>query len=800
MGERRSQGGSGTSRRSRAVVCLLAAVVLAVLAVLSAAPAHAVVRGDILGCNNDDAPLPASPQGPASMAVRVTKAPKDADPFTDPQVSIESVYGTTPQFFTYDNGCTGQFMAGAGTALANIVVEVTGLLPNWTHALLHSVLAPGSWLHDLERPVVAALAATRSGVWTPWLPVVVLAVAVVVFLRARHGRLAGSVSAAAWALLVLVVASWVMNYPVAAVHGVDAGVQEATKLIATGFDGRHHSRDESADAVMDHQMDQVVRSTQYRTWLTGTFGDPESGTAKTYGPRLFDATHFTWDEHAAYAKDPTGKGKKIVEAKAAAFKQIAEKVKSDDPRAYEYLQGGKWSQRIVAALLNGVMVLVVCGFLLVAGVSILLAYALIRLLVPFAPVAGVLFMVDHTRDLAVGMLKKVVGPLVMGPVCLLLGLVLLRFDTAVLAASTWFPVKLGVLGCLAVVAWMLARPDAYSLGLLRRGVGYGVGLLGALRGAHREVHHQPAIRRLEAGPTATALPRAGGASTAGRAYMPGVDDRPALGFSPPAPSVAPPPIALPAGPTDTPVRALTTPVSAASTGQYAEPIGPVPRRDARKQFPPPPTEHRVMEPPLGVRTRFDYTGREPNTAYEVDGRGIFYTDDDGTVVHAETEYGGRRYPNPDLNDPEPNMTYVVNGVHAYMTDEYGRPTKAVDPQPAPTPAFRSRTIQSKVGQAGGDGYTGGHLIMNQHGGGRERINIVAQLAEMNQAGTLRFGSIPNSYFNFERFLNAEVSAGKDVYVTLYVEYIDEQTRTPRLITAEYTIDGVTESEDFPNVR
>lgn len=805
VGERRSQGGSGTSRRSRAVVCLLAAVVLAVLAVLSAAPAHAVVRGDILGCNNDDAPLPASPQGPASMAVRVTKAPADADPFTDPQVSIESVYGTTPQFFTYDNGCTGQFMAGAGTALANIVVEVTGLLPNWTHALLHSVLAPGSWLHDLERPVVAALAATRSGVWTPWLPVVVLAVAVVVFLRARHGRLAGSVSAAAWALLVLVVASWVMNYPVAAVHGVDAGVQEATKLIATGFDGRHHARDESADAVMDHQMDQVVRSTQYRTWLTGTFGDPESGTAKTYGPRLFDATHFTWDEHAAYAKDPTGKGKKIVEAKAAAFKQIAEKVKSDDPRAYEYLQGGKWSQRIVAALLNGVMVLVVCGFLLVAGVSILLAYALIRLLVPFAPVAGVLFMVDHTRDLAVGMLKKVVGPLVMGPVCLLLGLVLLRFDTAILAASTWFPVKLGVLGCLAVVAWMLARPDAYSLGLLRRGVGYGVGLLGALRREHREVHHEPVIRRLEAGPTATALPRAGGPSRAGRAYMPGVDDRPALGFSPPPPSVAPPPIALPAGPTDTPVRALTTPASATPVKpQYGWPIGPHPLIRASEKYPPPTVTQTIATKPLGPRTRFPPKGLdlEPHTAYEVPSRGTYYTDDTSEVVHVEALPGTTGNLNWDLNFPAPGVTYVVSDRFRYDTDRETRTVRSIDVQVARGDAPRSPSIQSSVGKAAGPGYDGGHLQQNAHAGIPERINIVAQLQEMNRSGTTEFGSIPNSFYKFEAELRDMVSSGRNVSVDLRIRYPkDSDSRTPTMISAVYTVDGgPPRRRNFENVR
>lgn len=425
-------------------------------------------------CNNLDAPIPASPHGFGSFVVEldIDRAGRSADPFAaDHPASIESVYGTSPQWFTYDNGCTGQFIADAGTALSNILLELSGLLPNWSHALLHSVLSPGSWLIALEEPVVEATTATAQGVWSPWLPIVLLLVAVIIILRSRAGRFAGSATAAAWALLVLGLSSWLMNYPLEAVHLVDDGVRGATELIATSFNDDKalpedvkDLGDESAVVAVDIQFDHIVRTTQYRTWATGVFGNPDSATAKEYGPKVFAATHFSWEEYETYRDDPDGAGAKIVEKKADDFKTYAEQIKETDALAYDHFKGGHWSQRVTTSLVNLAMILVTCGFLLLAALATLLAYALIRLIVPFSPALGVLFMIDRTRDAAVAMLKRVAGPLVMGPICFLVGLLLLRFFAAILATDTiWFVLKLGLIGVLTYVAWKLVRPQAYTV-------------------------------------------------------------------------------------------------------------------------------------------------------------------------------------------------------------------------------------------------------------------------------------------------------------------------------------------------
>lgn len=541
-------GGSTSDWRRRA-----AAVVVLVLGLLSfAAPASAIdipipfdPTGGLSGvsdaCNNLDAPMPASPYGDGSFIVRMTalgaaskagtelndptKVDSELDPFRNKdEVSLESAYGTSPQWWTYDNGCTGQFVAGAGTSLGNILLEISGILPNWSHALLNAVIGEDSFLKALDGPIVTASKAVTDGVWAPWVSVVLLLVAATVMIRARDGRFARAVTAAGWALGVLVVTSWLIQYPVESTRLVDDGVRSATGMIATGFnDGRtvpgvNDDKFGETDAVkaVDGQMDEVVRSTQYRTWLAGAFGDPDSATAKRYGPRVFRSTHFSWQEYDTYRKDPNGEGKKVLEAKQDAFKEHAEAVKKSDPVAYEYFKGEHWSQRVTTALVNLVVVVVVCGFLLVAGLAILLSFALIRLIVPFAPAAGVLFMLDHTRDAAVAMLKRVVGPLVMGPIYFLVALLLLRLDSAILTSSMWFVLKLGLIAVLTVLAWRLTRPAAYGIPVP------GMGRLTAMMSSYVGVRAGTEAGVRDASTDVQPAPAGAGTSVSpGGVYMPG---------------------------------------------------------------------------------------------------------------------------------------------------------------------------------------------------------------------------------------------------------------------------------------
>lgn len=479
----RRQGG-----RSRLLPALLALTFVVIGSVVVGSPAGAVD----LACNNDEAPIPASPHGAGSWIVQLGESPKDADPFEDEGVTLESTYGTSPQLWTYDNGCTGQFVAGAGTAIGNILLQISGAIPNWTHALLAAVVDPDSPVQALDNPVVDATRAVTDGVWRPWITIAVLLVAATAIWRARTGHIAGSATAVAWAGVVLLGTTLLISYPAESVRLVDDGVRNAVTLIATGFEDHPAPGEDPAVAAINGQMDEVVRSTQYRTWLTGALGDADSATAREYGPDLFRATHFTFDEYETYRSDPEGEGKAIVEEKQDAFKTIADQIDREDSVAYEYFKGEHWGQRATAGLVNLVAVIVTCGYLLIAGLAILLAFVLIRLIVPFAPAAGILFMFDRTRDLAVGWLHRVIGPLVMGPIYFVVALCLLRFFSAILtSAQVHYTLKLAICAVLTYIAWRFTRPAAYGVGHIWGAAGFAWGMATGWRRAVTPYRESP---------------------------------------------------------------------------------------------------------------------------------------------------------------------------------------------------------------------------------------------------------------------------------------------------------------------
>ena len=99
--------------------------------------------------------------------------------------------------------------------------------------------------------------------------------------------------------------------------------------------------------------------------------DEDRATARAYGPGVFAATHFSWGEYDTYTKDPAGAGARIVAAKAQAFRELADKLKQQDPVAYDFFTGNQWGDRITTALLSFVSVLTVALFLVVAGIFVL---------------------------------------------------------------------------------------------------------------------------------------------------------------------------------------------------------------------------------------------------------------------------------------------------------------------------------------------------------------------------------------------------------------------------------------------
>jgi hypothetical protein len=409
-----------------------------------------------------EAPEPNSPYGnPLSLRPETTST---GDPFAKgATVSIYSVYGSGYGVAAYDNGCNpiDGVMPTLGANIFNTVgLEWPATMSSLGRSLQSLVVDPDRWIGALDQPVEEATSAVTEGFWKPWITVALLLVAALVLGRSATGQIAGALTAIVWALLLLVVSSWLVNYPSEAVDLVDDGVQTATVQIANGFGGGTAS---TATDALEQQWDDIDRATSYRAWLEASFGSSTSRTATSYGPDLFRATHFSWSEWDAYQADPTGRGSDVIEAKAAVFDTTVDKIRDADPIAYDHLTGNRWGDRIGLAVLSYLVFLCAALFLVIATVGVLLAYLVTRLVVPLGPVAGVLFLLEPMRGAILGKLQKVAAILVMGPAYLLAALVVLRVNSAVLGSDgVPRPLQYLIVAVVSFLAWRLIRPASVA--------------------------------------------------------------------------------------------------------------------------------------------------------------------------------------------------------------------------------------------------------------------------------------------------------------------------------------------------
>ncbi|GAB4087222.1 hypothetical protein GCM10028784_38520 [Myceligenerans cantabricum] len=177
----------------------------------------------------------------------------------------------------------------------------------------------------------------------------------------------------------------------------------------------------------------------------------------------------------------------------------------------------------------------------------------------------------------------------------------------------------------------------------------------------------------------------------------------------------------------------------------------------------------------------------------MDGRGTFYTDGSGRVTHVEADYGRTGDLNYDLIEPQPATTYVVGDDHVFVTDDAARTVEVHVADLELGDADRSSSIQQRIGDLGGDGYDGGHLVGNAFGGGPEDINLVPMLEEVNRGAG-------DTYYTLETRLREELDAEPppDVELHLFPEYSGESP-VPSTIAVEYSIDGEAERKEFDNV-
>ncbi|MGN2425918.1 hemagglutinin repeat-containing protein [Klebsiella electrica] len=139
--------------------------------------------------------------------------------------------------------------------------------------------------------------------------------------------------------------------------------------------------------------------------------------------------------------------------------------------------------------------------------------------------------------------------------------------------------------------------------------------------------------------------------------------------------------------------------------------------------------------------------------------------------------GGKGNWSKELNNPQPNKVYHVDGDKIYKTDAQARPSQ-VEATLSPNVKDRNGYQQCKAGKCGFDGDEGGHLIASIFNGPGEKLNLVPMDGNLNKA----------AWKQMENTWAKALGEGKEVKVNIQPSYIGDSVR-PEKFKVVYSIDG-----------
>ncbi|HFZ1005048.1 TPA: DNA/RNA non-specific endonuclease [Klebsiella aerogenes] len=139
--------------------------------------------------------------------------------------------------------------------------------------------------------------------------------------------------------------------------------------------------------------------------------------------------------------------------------------------------------------------------------------------------------------------------------------------------------------------------------------------------------------------------------------------------------------------------------------------------------------------------------------------------------------GGKGNWSKELNNPQPNKVYHVDGDKIYKTDAQARPSQ-VEATLSPNVKDRNGYQQCKAGKCGFDGDEGGHLIASIFNGPGEKLNLVPMDGNLNKG----------AWRQMENTWAKALGEGKEVKVNIQPSYIGDSVR-PEKFKVVYSIDG-----------
>ncbi|GIH18167.1 DMT family transporter [Rugosimonospora africana] len=419
-----------------------------------------------------EAPTPEAPDSGMAgwFATRPNSAPSDAD-------GMFTNYGYAGyDYSTYDSGCVN-IVRNPDSEFENTVANgefmfATGVI-GASDALRDKAWDPQSLWGWADTLVTKATKAVYTSVFTVFGGITLAVVGLYLLWRSRQSDMNNAMTTAGWAILVMVAVTAIARWPVSSAHLADQSLVSGLSTVHSAVGPPTHDTPSSicgalpdTEQCKDHRppsqraSDVAVTNLLYRNWLRGELGSADSTTAKKYGFILYDSKSLTWGEAQSIKNDPSGKiRQQIISEKQVRWEKVARQIKTEDPDAYQYLQGNKGMDRVGAGFIAILSAVFFAMFDIVASVLVLLGFLIFRWAVIAAPVLGTVGMLRPAstgiRRLANAVVAAIFNIIIFGTgAAIYLFAVDLIMGTATLPA--WLQVVLVWL-C-GIVGWLLLRP------------------------------------------------------------------------------------------------------------------------------------------------------------------------------------------------------------------------------------------------------------------------------------------------------------------------------------------------------
>ncbi|MGA8114815.1 MAG: hypothetical protein WCA46_14210, partial [Actinocatenispora sp.] len=370
--------------------------------------------------------------------------------------------------------------ASTTTTIANGELMVSTGIIGAANAFREKAYEPGSMWGWADRLVQRATKAMYRKVFSIFGVITVAVVGLYLVWRSRQADLSDALTTAGWAVLIMVVVTAVAAWPLRSAHLADDSLVQGLRVVHSAVGPRPQNIPVAQcpnamkptppgvtydpDLCKDHRSpairasDTAAQTVLYNNWLRGTLGSATSTTAKKYGFALYEASTLSWSQAKKIEAHPNQRAV-ILKQKSDSFQRIAQQIKTEDPDAFNYLQGKEGSARIGAGLISIISALAFGFFDIAASLLIILGFLIFRWAVVAIPVIGTVALL---RPASAGFkrLVNIVIAAIFNIIIFGAGASIYLFAVDLIMNTATLPgwLQITLVWLCGVVGWLLLRP------------------------------------------------------------------------------------------------------------------------------------------------------------------------------------------------------------------------------------------------------------------------------------------------------------------------------------------------------